>query len=361
MCGLHMDICCVIQARTGSTRFPRKVLADLNGRSVLRFMLERLYDLPVSHMIVATSTETADDEVADAAEAAGADVVRGPHEDVLSRFAMAVERYPSDAIVRLTADCPLSDRRIVAEAIDRMRQEEVDFLGNTLIRTFPKGLDVEVVSRDALVEAANKAADPFEREHVMPYIYRRPETHTLASFRTTPNLAHLRWTVDTPDDLDHIRRLVAGLDPTAFGWQDLLSREDVSKPPGFQLRIAEPHDLEMIGQADPVTEGADQAAAELAADHTRLTDGARRVWVIERNGDPLGWCRVSISDGGLGRMEAGSVGEFAAAFEVIPPLVGGQLARLRATLREPWIQAALRAGYKLGQDRSTVEWERNQP
>lgn len=352
-----MDLACVIQARAGSTRFPGKVLADLGGRPVLAFMLDRLRDLQVRHMVVATSTETADDEVAEVAETAGADVVRGPEDDVLARYALTVERYPCDAVIRLTADCPVADPSVVRTAIDRMEANPVDFLSNTLIRTFPDGLDVEIVSDAALKEAAAKATDPFEREHVVPYIYRRPESFSLAGFRTVPNLAHLRWTIDSRGDLDHVRDLIEGLGSTDFSWQDLLEREDISRPPGFFLRAAGSEDLQLIQSSVAVTQRGDEAAAEVASDASMLDDPARRVWVVEHSGSPVGWCRVAVAEGGVGVLEAGAADGFDGALEAIPGLVGGQIGHLRVALREPWSQT-VPAGYALTAGPSVLEWER---
>src|SRR3954470_8407931 len=141
---------CVVQARTGSTRLPGKVLADLGGRPMLRFLLDRLAPLGVDDIVVATSTEERDDAVADLALAAGRPVVRGSEQDVLDRFVAALDTFPARHVVRITADCPLSDPKLIDAVVARHRETRADYTTNTLPRTFPKGLDVEVVSADAL-------------------------------------------------------------------------------------------------------------------------------------------------------------------------------------------------------------------
>jgi len=135
---------CVVQARTGSTRLPGKVLQELSGRPLLRFMLDRLADLRVDELVVATSTLERDDAVADIAAAAGRPVVRGSESDVLDRFVAALDAHPADYVVRLTADCPIADPVLVEAVIARHLDRGADYTSNVFPRTFPRGLDCEV-------------------------------------------------------------------------------------------------------------------------------------------------------------------------------------------------------------------------
>ena len=199
---------CVIQARMGSTRLPGKVLADLGGRPMLQFMLERLHGLPVSEVVVATSTEPGDDAVAALGATLGVPVVRGPEHDVLARFAQALESHPADHVVRLTGDCPLADPDVIVATLELHRERHADYTSNVIPRTFPKGLDVEVARAEALRVAAAEAEDPAEREHVMPFLYRHPERFRLATLRGPELLGHERWTVDTAHDLEIVRQAV---------------------------------------------------------------------------------------------------------------------------------------------------------
>src|SRR5205823_13375067 len=173
----------VVQARMGSTRLPGKVLADLGGRPMLQFMLERLRRLPVSELVVATSTEPGDDAVAALGATLGVRVVRGPEHDVLARFEQALEAHPAEHVVRLTGDCPLADPEVIVATLELHHERHADYTSNVIPRTFPKGLDVEVARAEALRVAAAEAEDPAEREHVMPFLYRHPERFRLATLR----------------------------------------------------------------------------------------------------------------------------------------------------------------------------------
>jgi spore coat polysaccharide biosynthesis protein SpsF len=214
---------CVVQARTGSTRLPGKVLMDVAGRPMLRFMLDRLAGLRVDELVVATSTLARDDAVVEIAAAAGLPVCRGDEGDVLSRFAGALDQHPSDHVIRLTADCPLSDPSVVEMVIARHLESGADYTSNVFPRTFPRGLDVEMVRAPALRVAATEAASPAEREHVTPFLYRRPRRFRLANVRYRESLGRERWTVDTEQDLVFVRDIVARMGDGAWAWREGLS------------------------------------------------------------------------------------------------------------------------------------------
>jgi spore coat polysaccharide biosynthesis protein SpsF len=256
----------------GSTRLPGKVVADVGGRPMLGLMLARLRGAPVDALVVATSDAAADDAVVAVAEAAGVPVVRGPEADVLGRFQIALDAFPADAVVRLTADCPLADEDVVAAALDRHQVTAADYTSNTLVRTFPDGLDTEVVSAAALREAGAEAVDPVEREHVTPFVYRRPERYRLAAFTSGEQLGEERWTVDTADDLDRLRLIVSRLDdPVRAGWRDVLA---------------------VAGRRPP----APREALTLEPD-VNAEDPGRRAWVAFRDGREVGRVAVAVRDG----------------------------------------------------------------
>ena len=235
----------VIQARMGSSRLPGKVLADLGGRPVLQLMLERLARAHVDQLVVATSDLPGDDPVAALAGRCGVAVVRGPEADVLARFALALDRYPADDVVRLTADCPLVDPVIVDSALGLHRRCRADYTSNSLERTFPDGLDVEVVRAEALRTAAAEATRPDDREHVTPFLHHHPDRFTLASLETAEQLGHERWTLDTPADLERLRTIVDRLvDPVAAGWHEVLAVAGVIDGP--PRRIPAPSDIRFV-------------------------------------------------------------------------------------------------------------------
>ena len=221
---------CVIQARTGSTRLPGKVLQDLGGRPLLRFMLDRLADLHVDQLVVATSTLDRDDAVVEVAFDAGCQVVRGSEADVLERFTDALAVFPADHVVRLTADCPLADPVLIEAVLARHLDRGADYTSNVFPRTFPRGLDCEVMTAAALRAAQTEAVDGAEREHVTPFLYRRPERFALANMRNDATLGRESWTVDTAEDLAFVRKVVDRMPDDSFSWREAWSAIGTRSP-----------------------------------------------------------------------------------------------------------------------------------
>ena len=218
----------IIQARMTSTRLPGKVMADLCGAPLLERMLERVRraERPAG-IVVATTTNATDEPVAALCERLGVGVFRGDEADVLGRFAGAAEVAGAEAIVRLTADCPVHDPDLIDAAIAGFEAGGWDYYGNAVERTYPDGLDVEVFSRRALNEAAAAASHPFLREHVTPWISGKRPQYGCGDFRRgamrfAADFSHLRWTVDTADDLARVRRLWT-VAPARFTWLEALA------------------------------------------------------------------------------------------------------------------------------------------
>jgi spore coat polysaccharide biosynthesis protein SpsF (cytidylyltransferase family) len=201
----------IVQARTSSTRLPGKVLADLGPGTTTELVLRRLGRAEeLDGIVVATSTDRSDDELAAAVEALGTRVIRGPLDDVLARYALAAREVRAEGIVRITADCPLVDPSLVDSLVALWRSDDVHYAANIIEpRTFPKGLDVEVVSRSAIDTADAEASAPPEREHVTPYIRARPDRFPAAALEMVPPLPDVRVTLDTEDDLRALRELIA--------------------------------------------------------------------------------------------------------------------------------------------------------
>ena len=198
----------VLQARMSSSRLPGKVLAPLAGAPMILRQIERLRRARrLERIVVATSVRTDDDPLAQAVAAAGVPVHRGDLDDVLGRFVGALDAFgPVETVVRLTADCPLADPEVIDATIDRFQETGADYASNVAEpRTFPKGLDVEVMKASALRRAASETADPYDREHVTPYLYRHPERFRLAAHAQAADEGEVRWTVDRPDDLVFVR------------------------------------------------------------------------------------------------------------------------------------------------------------
>jgi spore coat polysaccharide biosynthesis protein SpsF len=220
----------ILQARMTSSRLPGKVMAPVLGAPMIGRQLERLgRSARIGRIVVATSTDASDDALASYVASLGHLVFRGPLADVLGRFAGAMALVPeADTVVRLTADCPLADWAVIDATIDCYREAGADYASNTpAIRTYPHGLDTEVMSRAALERACREAVDPYEREHVTPFIYRRPDQFRLAYLSQPVSLAHLRWTVDLAEDLAFVREVYERLYPRnpAFTSADVVALE----------------------------------------------------------------------------------------------------------------------------------------
>lgn len=195
-----------------SSRFPSKVLADLDGLPMVVFMARRVAACPaLDAVILATSDEPSDDPLAEAARAHGLTVFRGPLEDVLGRFAMVQAEHRADVIVRMTGDCPLADPAVIAELVALRQRTDADYASNTAPRSFPHGLDCEVFTADALHRAQANARDAYDREHVTPWMRAGMATLSHANLTRPRDLSQMRLTVDHPADLDVIRAVVAAL------------------------------------------------------------------------------------------------------------------------------------------------------
>ena len=213
----------IVQARTGSSRLPRKVLADLGGRPLIAFLLERLRCCDVVEAIVlATTNQPDDDELVDLAESLGVNVIRGSEQDVLARFAFAAASTTASTLVRVTGDCPLVDPDLLAKVISEFHRQEVDYLSNCVPPSYPDGLDLEVFTREALLRAQAECNSAAQREHVTPWM-RDSGVLRVGSLKHSSDLSAMRWTVDEPEDLEVIRAVVAHFgDRSDFSWLDVL-------------------------------------------------------------------------------------------------------------------------------------------
>ena len=217
------QVAVILQARTGSSRLPGKVLADLAGRPMMAFLVERLRRCSsVDRCILATTELTEDDGLAELGDSLGLTVVRGSQQDVLSRFALAVERTDAPVLVRITGDCPFVDPGLLEEMIHEFRGQEIDYFSNCASPTYPDGLDVEIFTRRALLLAQAECIDPAQREHVTPWI-RESGRCRLGQKRYHLDSSAMRWTVDEPEDLQVIRAVVAHFEGRSdFAWEQVL-------------------------------------------------------------------------------------------------------------------------------------------
>jgi len=215
----------VTQARMTSTRLPGKVLLPAAGRSMLDHHLDRLAVVgwPV---IVATTTNASDDPIADLAAGRGLGLFRGSENDVLSRYLGCAEAFGLDVVVRVTSDCPLIDGAVVAAGVDQFLAagDPWLYLSNTLSRTFPRGLDFEVFSTEALRAAAANATQPYQREHVTPYLYDQSDPRVVRRNVSRDNdKSDYRLTLDTPADYGLLVRLIEQYGATRLGVDALVA------------------------------------------------------------------------------------------------------------------------------------------
>ncbi len=220
------NILCISQARMTSTRLPGKILKTVCGRTLLDYHVSRLQQSKlIDRLVIATTENLTDDPVEYYCVAKKIACVRGSEDDVLSRYAQALQEYPADIIVRVTSDCPLIDPVLLDQVIRYYldHRDRYDYV--TLADAdYPRGLDVEVFSRNSLETAHAEAKASHEREHVTPYIYGEGSPFRCATFPSREKSGHHRWCVDEPADFDLISKILtsfAGRDD--FSWQECLA------------------------------------------------------------------------------------------------------------------------------------------
>lgn len=196
-----------------STRLPGKVLADLAGKPMLAQQIHRLQACrAVEELMLATTINPQDDALVELAQQMGIGWFRGDEADVLKRYAGAAQQARADVIVRVTSDCPLIDPHLVDRVVDELTHHACDYASNVIKRSYPRGLDVEAFYADTLQRVDRLAQSATAREHVTPFIYsERPDLFIRRDVVDTESNADLRWTVDTPADLEAIRQIYAGL------------------------------------------------------------------------------------------------------------------------------------------------------
>lgn len=204
----------VIQARTGSSRLPNKILRPLCGKTVLEQFLLRVQRIRnIQAIVVATTDQTRDDPVVDIARNMGLAWFRGSEQDVLDRFVQAARAYDIDVIVRVTPDDPLMDPEVTDRVIALFEREDppLDLACNNVVPSFPYGIDAEVIRRAALERAWRETDDPFNREHVSPYIRRRPDIFRVGGIQSPKDYSHYRLTLDYEQDYQVVAAIYAAL------------------------------------------------------------------------------------------------------------------------------------------------------
>lgn len=215
----------IVQARIGSTRLPGKVLWRIGGRTVIDLLLHRLSHADLVDQIVVAVPE-GDALLIDHVCGLGYSVFRGSEEDVLGRYHGALNHFGGDTIVRITGDCPLVDPDLIDEAIEVFFREDADYLSNFIVRTYPKGLGVEVFRAATLERAYRETDDPYDREHVTPYMYNSGLFETYG-IENDKDHSDKRWTLDYMEDFIVIRSAFQHFAPNIdFTWKDVLALQE---------------------------------------------------------------------------------------------------------------------------------------
>ena len=220
-----MKITAIIQARMGSTRLPGKVLMDLGGETVLCRVVRRLRRASmIQEVAVATTESPRDEPIIEACRQLGVAYFCGPEQDVLDRYFRAVQQFGSDAVVRITSDCPLIDPELVDQVVDSFVAHHADFGCNVLPRKYPRGLDTEVFTAEALRKVWQLSDQPHQREHVTSLFYERPGSFRHATVSGEQDYSCYRWTLDTPEDLCLIRAIYSHFEHRDdFAWREVLA------------------------------------------------------------------------------------------------------------------------------------------
>jgi spore coat polysaccharide biosynthesis protein SpsF len=225
-----MRVVGIIQARMGSTRLPGKVLKDICGETMLARVVRRVQRArTLSQVIVATTISPADDLLVAECKRLEVTVFRGAEQDVLDRYYWAAQANLAEAVVRITSDCPLIDPGVVDQVVYAFLSAEPDYASNTLERTYPRGLDIEVMAAASLERAWREAREFYQRVHVTPYFYENPNLFCLLSVKAESDYSGYRLTVDTPEDLVFVQKVYARLkNDISTTWMNvvqLLARE----------------------------------------------------------------------------------------------------------------------------------------
>jgi len=220
-----MKVVAIGQTRLGSTRLPAKVMLALGGMTVLEMFVRRLQRTSMlDEVVIATSTEARDEVIVAECHRLGVECFRGDEADVLSRYYHCARAYQADIVIRVTSDCPLLDPELLAAGIASHQETGADFSSNNLTRTFPHGVDFQIISFAALEQSYRQALAADEREHVVEYIERHPADFKINSIESPEQLAHVSFVLDTLDDYQKLCRLIAALDdPLTAGYLEVVA------------------------------------------------------------------------------------------------------------------------------------------
>lgn len=204
----------MVQARTGSERFPKKILKKIEKKPMIWHVINRLQDVKgINNIILVTTKKKEDSKLEKSIQEFNVEVFRGESENVLKRFYDCAILHSSDIIIRITGDCPLIDPKIINEMLKKFLRNDYDYITNTLPPTFPDGLDVEIMSFNVLKKIFKNAKKKSELEHVTSYIRNHQKKFKIYNFKNKKDYSNLRWTVDEINDLQMIQKIYKIMSP----------------------------------------------------------------------------------------------------------------------------------------------------
>ena len=208
-----------------SNRLPGKVLKLINGQPMIYRQIKRVLESTlVEGVIVATSVSSSDDELVEFLESENIKVFRGSLDNVLSRFLEITKEFNPINVIRLTGDCPLVMPKLIDQMVVQFEEKLPDYLSNCLTPSFPDGLDIEIISSEAISRLESLNLSKMELEHVTLGVYNRPDLFRVLNFSTPINRSSMRWTVDYPEDLDFVRSVYSHFKgrESVFEYEDVL-------------------------------------------------------------------------------------------------------------------------------------------
>jgi len=218
----------IVQARMGSTRFPNKVMQHILGVPMIELLLERLSkSKEVDKIILATSQDPKNLPLVEHVRSLGYSVFQGSENDLLDRYYQAARTHHPKVVVRITGDCPLIDPAVVDFVLSSFNASQADYASNIHPPSYPDGLDSEVFTFSALEKAWTSTTEPYEREHVTPYI-RNSGNFNLLDVSHTEDYSSERWTVDEPEDFEVVKNIFEHFAPWRyFSWLEVLQLKRV--------------------------------------------------------------------------------------------------------------------------------------
>lgn len=208
-----MNIGLVVQVRMSSSRLPGKALREIAGKPMLEYQIERLLRSTIgNNLVIATSDEESDNPLEDYCVKNKVNFFRGNLHNVALRFKNLLDQYHFDAFVRISGDSPFMDQAIVDKCVDIFNSGKYDLVTNVLLRSFPKGISVEVIRKDTFLKAYDEFSSYGHFEHVTPYFYENNERFTLYNLEHYPVMGDIQLSVDTPEEFERFGAIIDVMD-----------------------------------------------------------------------------------------------------------------------------------------------------